>query len=429
MTAYAANGLFNRFDLAPADGSNCGEYRLVFGRTEVDAQSRKSLIFEARLPNPQPNLGLEGCRPVANFWASLSGVASNAERARLLKDFYFLGLPGFEPVIALAHYQRSATSGRVRTNSFLNARSDWSMREFGLRKLCDPSCHLEFVRVPTGDNPYFLLTGPVGATPLAQSFQDWFVSSLAPGRGLLGPEMSELTMGVPEQFLMGESRLPEFIGAPSPPPRNLSDEASPAFASRVQARLAALNVNLTAAELINRAESATCTGCHRSSADDDVGFTSASGAPLPFPTALPFRQIDGNQSVVGPDGPRFKISSALTDTFLPFRKANLERFLNAAASSLHASLSLQSSWDQGYCAIVTVNNTGTASADYRAQLVLGASQVTNSWQGTFVRSGDTLIVTRPSWAGPLAAGAATDFGFCATKISNWVPPTVAVSAL
>jgi hypothetical protein len=320
---YKVTGLFNRFDLAPANGADCGEYRIVVSRTAVDAQTRKSLIFEARLPNPQPASGLEGCRPVAQFWADLSSVASSAERATRLRNFYLTGLSGFAPVVHINHFQRLAGSGRVRTNSFLGG-GPWSLREYGLRPVCSPSCSLVFVQQPTGDNPFWSLSGGPTGHPLATSFQDWFIGSLQAGQGLLSNDVNRLIMNTPEQFLMGESQLPENIGAPTPPPRNIADELSPEFASRIQTRLAALGVALTPAQLINRADSTTCTGCHRSANGDDVGF----GAP--FPNALPFRQTE-ELTMPGPDGNRFRISTALLNVFLPFRKANLEQFLNQSA--------------------------------------------------------------------------------------------------
>jgi hypothetical protein len=52
--SYTPIGLFNRFDLAPADGSDCGEYRVVFARRSgfTNSLQRNLVIFEAVLPNP-----------------------------------------------------------------------------------------------------------------------------------------------------------------------------------------------------------------------------------------------------------------------------------------------------------------------------------------------------------------------------------------
>jgi hypothetical protein len=116
---YQTTALVNRFDLAPVDGTHCGEYRLVFARTPVVGfHPRNLLIFEAVLPNPAPYLGLEGCRPVAAFWASLSVLDDPQARAQALAEFYFTGLPGFPPVVTIAHYGTGTGTGtgQIRTN-------------------------------------------------------------------------------------------------------------------------------------------------------------------------------------------------------------------------------------------------------------------------------------------------------------------------
>ena len=79
---YDAVGLYNRFDLAPANGANCGEYRIVFAkRASTPGGGRNFIIFEAVLPNPDPVAGIEGCRPVANFWRDLR-CGRQLDRAR-----------------------------------------------------------------------------------------------------------------------------------------------------------------------------------------------------------------------------------------------------------------------------------------------------------------------------------------------------------
>ena len=59
-TYYKPLALVNRFDLAPPDGANCGEYRIVFARKSGETQTlqRNLIIFEAVLPNPSPGCGL-----------------------------------------------------------------------------------------------------------------------------------------------------------------------------------------------------------------------------------------------------------------------------------------------------------------------------------------------------------------------------------
>jgi len=107
-------GLINRFDLTPVDGSNCGQYRIIFAKRSNSAFRRLHFIFEAVLPNPTPSEGIEGCRAVAQFWADLSNVNSISERRARLERFFFTGLDGFDPVFDPDHYS-AASGGGIRT--------------------------------------------------------------------------------------------------------------------------------------------------------------------------------------------------------------------------------------------------------------------------------------------------------------------------
>src|ERR1043165_975602 len=52
LNHFAPLALINRFDLAPADGANCGQYRIVYFNYLQQPPSRLSMILEAVLPNP-----------------------------------------------------------------------------------------------------------------------------------------------------------------------------------------------------------------------------------------------------------------------------------------------------------------------------------------------------------------------------------------
>lgn len=86
----------NRFDLAPSDGENCGEQHVSFfldrggGLPEFPVQA--ALRFAAVVDNPSPALGLEGCRPIVDFWAKLSGSDYDSPGARAAAlEHAFLG--------------------------------------------------------------------------------------------------------------------------------------------------------------------------------------------------------------------------------------------------------------------------------------------------------------------------------------------------
>ena len=78
--------LFNRFDLAPDNWSHCGEHRIVYGRERPNPNNpfdRFLLIFEAMVPNPDPDAGAAGCRRVAEFWGGLTGLDAAEQASRL----------------------------------------------------------------------------------------------------------------------------------------------------------------------------------------------------------------------------------------------------------------------------------------------------------------------------------------------------------
>jgi hypothetical protein len=138
--------LFNRFDLAPLDGSHCGEYRIVYAMDGAQAglSGRNFVIFEAVLPNPDPGCGVAACREVVERWVEVSEEPDPIVRADLLEEFYFDGIGDFEPVIHPAHYGMAdaqdaaygqGATGQIRTNQFVGFQS-WTLREFQLEKSC-----------------------------------------------------------------------------------------------------------------------------------------------------------------------------------------------------------------------------------------------------------------------------------------------------
>jgi cellulase/cellobiase CelA1 len=87
----------------------------------------------------------------------------------------------------------------------------------------------------------------------------------------------------------------------------------------------------------------------------------------------------------------------------------------ATASGLTAAVAIQSSWESGYCAGITVRNTATAAKQPRVLRfrLTPAVAITTSWNGTVKRSGDVVDVALPAWVATLTPGASsTDFGFC-----------------
>jgi hypothetical protein len=154
--SYVPIGLFNRFDLAPANGADCGEYRIIFARRSgfTNPTDRNLIIFEAVLPNPTPAQGLKGCTAVAQFWAGLTQVNDVHQRAAQLQNFYFKGLTGFEPVVHVNHYGANG-KGQIRTNQFMQF--NWMLREF---KLTRTAGTIEILPATVKVNPFGPLFSP-----------------------------------------------------------------------------------------------------------------------------------------------------------------------------------------------------------------------------------------------------------------------------
>ena len=121
-SAYSAIAFSNRFDLVDdaKNPTDCGEYRIVFARNsgKLDALNRNLVIFEARVANSKPADGLQGCRPILDFWHGLSDPSISAvDRGVKLHDFYLKGLPGVPAIVNIDHY--TFGTGQIRTNQFM----------------------------------------------------------------------------------------------------------------------------------------------------------------------------------------------------------------------------------------------------------------------------------------------------------------------
>lgn len=325
-------GIFNRFDLMPGNGANCGEYRIVYalqpGPTAPLA-GRGFIIFEAALPNPNPALGVDGCLPVAKFWQALTGDAVVSSRAAKLERFYYAGtaVPGFAPVVSARNYgllegttpAQAGRVGQIRTNFFVDFQ-EWQLREFKLRKACPTaaSCALFFDHVPVKANPAEELFA--GTSPRSAAFRTAFIGQVA---SLARPNLNTIAMSLSNNFNEFESSSSGFPSALLY--RNFDNAA---IRADIQAELNRLGSALTVDNILNRATTQTCGGCHQ------VSASQALGGGLVWPNSNIFTHIDEQRN----------LSPALNNVFLPRRKAVLEAFINqrsgARVAAASASLEL-----------------------------------------------------------------------------------------
>lgn len=315
--AYVPVGLVNRFDLAATDGADCGQYRIVFGKVSglTSPVDRNMLIFDAKLPNPEPSGGINACRPVAAFWANLSKIDDPTARASELRAFYFKGLPGFEPAIHASHYRGSeAGSGQIRANQFMSTRpyfdlgallQPWQLREYKLTsaRCADAPCDLVMRESTVKNNPSGkLFTTDPG--PNGSAFQDDFVTHQVPS--LLGKDINQITVASPRHFDLAESTEQ---GTGNDYGERVSGNT--AFLSAIQAKLSAHGSTLTPQNIVDRATTQSCAGCHQVSNLKEIG------GGLTWPSSNVFTQIDERKT----------LSDAITGTFLPFRETVLRTFV------------------------------------------------------------------------------------------------------
>jgi hypothetical protein len=326
---YTAIALSNRFDLTtPPEkgGTDCGEYRIVFERNSgaTAGLNRNLIIFEAVLPNPHlhPH-SLRGCRPVQDFWEDLSEPGLPvATRAKRLHDFYYRGLPkaGVKPVVLAKHYG-SATpnaAGQIRTNQFMagsGPHGPWLLRQF---HIVNGSDGMKAIPVAVATNPPASLFDETINQPLGNSFRSDFLNQVV---SLSNADISLIAMSTASKYDAGESE--EGLATP---PASMDYKAafanSPLFRAAIQGKIPS-GSTLTPDDIVNRAQTQSCAGCHHLSVNTNLG------GGLVWPSTLPptFTHEQLAKPEPGPDGPRYQISDALKNEFLRFRRHVIETFL------------------------------------------------------------------------------------------------------
>jgi hypothetical protein len=337
IASYSPIALVNRVDLAHDGWRNCGEHRIVYGLQRNNGQ-RNFIIFEAVLPNPKPGCR-SGCRPVVEFWGNLSNPAlTPAQRAAELDKFFYTGLPGFRPVVHINHYTTegvgssygSSGSGQIRTNQFMGG--VWMLKEFRLQLDCGSSpCKLAVVPTMVKVNPFGALwreelaTGPAAPfQELAQEFQGEFLSQV---KGLAVADINAFGYPVSLKFDAAESQSQN----PASPDNylkvfNPTGPQAPGLFREKVSNHADLN-GLTASQLISRATALSCSGCHQPAAFGLRNANSIGPASVGMNGAWPDSLGFVHTSELAPEGVH-ALSPALTQVFLPARKANLEALLN-----------------------------------------------------------------------------------------------------
>jgi hypothetical protein len=386
---YTAIAYVNRFDQAKADGSDCGEYRIIFARNSgvsfttappPTVTNRNLIIFEARVPNPRPNKNTkahpeanhDGCHGIQEFWLSLSDPKlSTSDIGKKLKAFYLKGdLDGhgynIPPVVSVKNYSRAL--GQIRSNQFMlqplvpavdsNGTNppaagsppdfEWTLRQF------NTDVSTRFARIipaPVATNPAAELFNPKPGDPRADALASVIVEQLPNLRGL-----NSLTGTVDEHSIT----LFTFDMADVPAGTNVhldtleSNEFVSTFGDvlhvfqqggaanplrkKIQEGLTKAGSTLTPDNIVARIRTQTCAGCHHYS-NDGTGNAPNTGTELGLGT---------DPANVPPEKALFTWQSALKPRFpAPFtqvREFEFEVGTTAGALDYQGPDGLNSRW-------------------------------------------------------------------------------------
>jgi hypothetical protein len=390
-TGLVPVALFNRLDLAPADWSNCGEYRIVYSfkapipvtPTAPTPTSRFFLIFEARTPNATVRgTGFEGCRATANFWRSLTGVNEAKERAIRLEKFYFTGSAGTAGrVVQAKNY--GGPLGQVRGNLFLNTRDGpfkWQLREWIVINSGQPT-PASFVSVTVKDNPLAEFYAAANATGLDASldpiletserfeFQKEFLNSsltrliapdvirnfLTSGQPGYKPELDPKSARFDQKKYKIEilntfggrsgNRFNEFQSVAQGSEDNPEAKAGRGsiFRERIADKLGEFVIDPmqkpAAKHILNRAGALTCGGCHQFTTEQPIGRIQ--GQLIVWPKSA---DMTGFVHVTESGN----LSSALSDVFLPFRQDRFGEAVCIEADGATAETVLDNARQRGW---------------------------------------------------------------------------------
>lgn len=84
------------------------------------------------------------------------------------------------------------------------------------------------------------------------------------------------------------------------------------------------------------------------------------------------------------------------------------------ASEASVSQTIDNDWDYGYCANVSVANPGSTPLTWNIALTIEGTAYTG-WNAVWSQTASTLTASGVEWNATLAAGASTEFGYCANR--------------
>jgi hypothetical protein len=302
LDGWFALAFVNRLDLAPADGGNCGQQRIIFANP---SQGRMFIILEAQIPNPEPECGVAACRPLAEFWEAQATITDANERGQRLRDaFLFTGTGPIAPFMNAR--QMGPEGGQIRTNNFNDFQ--WTLREFHMQDEPD----VVPVPVSVGEAPHGdLWNDSATALTVGETCRQSFLASVP---NLLSDNLA--TLGFPVAVVCEDAESPND-GFRQDYATHLSF-GSGRFAGDIDTLLN--GTGLTSFDIANRARFAgSCIGCHIESSGASLGRGVSAPPQFDF---VHVSEFSTERCAEG--GTCFGVSEALRTVFLPHR-INVQR--------------------------------------------------------------------------------------------------------
>lgn len=356
--------VFNRIDLAPKSFEDCGEFRIVYSlKRPLSDGARYFLIFEAVPANPEtsPHEKKMFCQAVAQFWIDLPELDVETAGTKLERFFYEgiisdtkkFGTPVIHP------YNLGHIHGQIRGNfrAKIEAAPNelktlWQMREWRLKINVDADVPtLEFASVPLENAPKIelyedLTNGSIPLQNLKSKFREYFELQLASNLiapnpnvqnmdarwiinnlggasqsddsgpqidGRLFDEFQNMLSGntTRDRIRFGSNGTDGIVGEFLALSKSVLDNSTSVCLEGANCQ------TISPRELLNRSHILSCGGCHQPF-DNRLG--KIGGEEINWPNGHDFTHV--SEPDVLP-----RLSNALRDFFLPFRKANLENFV------------------------------------------------------------------------------------------------------
>jgi hypothetical protein len=299
--------IVNRFDLAPANYSNCGEARFIYTRTN-GSSTRLHIAVEAVLPNRHRDKGKAGCAAVAAFWWDLAQTESPDARRERLERFFF-----DDASLDAASFSRN---GRIRTSEISDGRPRFA--QFEMRHHCEPArpCRTRFARVPLDNMPDPALFDAGTPGDRGDAFRREFLRQVP---SLAREDVNRMAMDLDRSYSVTDvdGLVPPF-NYRLPFRRSLRGTAGREFREAIALELKKAGSGLTPEDIIDRAETQNCAGCH--------GKPGPVGGGAVFPQAFERGEHIAEQSRSAP-----RISPALREVFVPYRIEVLRAYLSATS--------------------------------------------------------------------------------------------------